>query len=102
MLCMQTTDTSIELYWHDDMLRSRQGSGTPPSVHIPVVEEFADRLAKKMDAEQRALDLRGARPHRLGALHRRHADRRQRRRTASSTPTSGRSGIPACTSWTAA
>jgi cholesterol oxidase len=55
MLCMQTTDTSIELYWKDDMLRSRQGSGTPPSVHIPVVEEFADRLAKKMNAEQRAL-----------------------------------------------
>ena len=55
MLCMQTTDTSIELYWHDGMLRSRHGSGTPPSVHIPVVEEFADRLGKKMDAEQHAL-----------------------------------------------
>jgi cholesterol oxidase len=54
MLCMQTTDTSIELYWHDGMLRSRHGSGTPPSVHIPVVEEFADRLAKKMDADQHA------------------------------------------------
>jgi cholesterol oxidase len=39
MLCMQTTDTSIELYWHDGMLRSRQGSGAPPSVHIPVDEE---------------------------------------------------------------
>ena len=37
------------------MLRSRHGSGTPPSVHIPVVEEFADRLGKKMDAEQHAL-----------------------------------------------
>src|SRR5215813_7491291 len=46
LLCMQTTDTSIELYWHDGMLRSRHGSGTPPSVHIPVVEEFADRLAR--------------------------------------------------------
>lgn len=31
-LCMQTTDTSIELYWHDGLLRSRQGPGTPPSV----------------------------------------------------------------------
>ena len=49
MLCLQTTDTSIELYWHDDLLRSRHGSGTPPSVHIPIVEEFVDRLAKKMD-----------------------------------------------------
>ena len=45
---MQTTDTSIELYWKDGMLRSRHGAGTPPSVHIPVVEDFADRLAKKM------------------------------------------------------
>jgi cholesterol oxidase len=55
MLCMQTTDTSIELYWHDGLLRSRRGSGTPPSVHIPVVEEFADRLAKKMDSREGAL-----------------------------------------------
>jgi len=55
MLCMQTTDTSIELYWHDGILRSRRGSGTPPSVHIPVVEEFADRLAKKMDSREGAL-----------------------------------------------
>ena len=55
MLCMQTTDTSIELYWQDGLLRSRQGSGTPPSVHIPVAEEFADRLAKKMDSREGAL-----------------------------------------------
>jgi cholesterol oxidase len=55
MLCMQTTDTSIELYWHDGLLRSRQGFGKPPAVHIPVVEEFADRLAKKMDSREGAL-----------------------------------------------
>ncbi len=55
MLCMQTTDTSLELYWRDGRLRSRPGSGTPPSVHIPVVEEFADRLAKKMDSHEGAL-----------------------------------------------
>ena len=55
MLCMQTTDTSIDLYWHGGLLRSRRGSGTPPKVHIPVVEEFADRLAKKMDSRQGAL-----------------------------------------------
>jgi cholesterol oxidase len=55
LLCMQTTDTSIELYWHDGRLHSRQGSGTPPSVHIPVVEEFADRLAAKMGTRQGAL-----------------------------------------------
>jgi len=55
MLCMQTTDTSIELYWHDGLMRSRRGSGTPPSVHIPIVEEFADRLARKMDSREGAL-----------------------------------------------
>jgi cholesterol oxidase len=55
MLCMQTTDTSIELYWKDGFLRSRQGSGAPPSVHIPVAEDFADRLAKKMDSREGAL-----------------------------------------------
>ena len=55
MLCMQTTDTSIELYWHDGVLRSRHGSGTPPPVHIPIVEDFVDRVAKKMDGSEGAL-----------------------------------------------
>jgi cholesterol oxidase len=55
MLCMQTTDTSIELYWHDGLLRSRHGSGTPPPVHIPIVEDFVDRVAKKMDGGEGAL-----------------------------------------------
>jgi cholesterol oxidase len=55
MLCMQTSDTSIELYWKDGMLRSRHGSGPAPSTHIPVVEEFVDRLARKMHGEQGAL-----------------------------------------------
>ena len=53
-LCMQTTDTSIDLYWHDGLLRSRP-SGTPPSVHIPVAEEFVDRLATKLDSDEGAL-----------------------------------------------
>jgi cholesterol oxidase len=55
MLCMQTTDTSIELYWHDGLLRSRHGSGTPPPVHIPIVEDFVDRVAKKMGGSEGAL-----------------------------------------------
>jgi cholesterol oxidase len=55
LLCMQTSDTSIDLYWKDDMLRSRHGGGTPPSTHIPVVEDFANRLAHKMHGEQSAL-----------------------------------------------
>jgi cholesterol oxidase len=54
MLCMQTTDTSIELYWHDGLLRSRHGSDRPP-VHIPVIEDFVDQVAKKMDSGEGAL-----------------------------------------------
>jgi cholesterol oxidase len=54
LVCMQTSDTSIELFWKDGMLRSRRGSGTPPSSHIPVVEDFADRLARKMHGDQAA------------------------------------------------
>jgi cholesterol oxidase len=54
-LCMQTTDTSIELYWRDGLLRSRQGPGPPPSVHIPIVEEFVDRWARKLDSGEGAL-----------------------------------------------
>ena len=55
LLCMQTSDTSIDLFWKDDMLRSRHGRGTPPSTHIPVVEDFANRLARKMHGDQGAL-----------------------------------------------
>ena len=53
-LCSQTTDTSIELYWHDGLLRSRP-SGTPPAVHIPVVEDFVDRVAKKLNSREGAV-----------------------------------------------
>jgi len=55
MLCMQTTDTSIDLYWHDGVLRSRHGSGERPAVHIPIAEEFARRLAEKMQADERGI-----------------------------------------------
>jgi cholesterol oxidase len=55
MLCSQTTDTSIELYWHDDVLRSKHSSGPAPSVHIPIVEEFVDKAAAKMDSGEGAL-----------------------------------------------
>jgi cholesterol oxidase len=54
MLCMQTTDTSIELYWHDGLLHSRHGS-TPPPVHIPIIEDFVDQVAKKLDGHEGAL-----------------------------------------------
>ena len=54
MLCSQTTDTSIELYWHDGLLRSRH-TGTSPSVHIPVVEKFVDQMTAKMGGREGAL-----------------------------------------------
>jgi cholesterol oxidase len=54
MLCSQTTDTSIELYWHDGLLRSRH-TGTPPAVHVPIIEEFVDRMAAKMNGHEGAL-----------------------------------------------
>jgi cholesterol oxidase len=53
-LCMQTTDTSIELYWDDGLLRSRP-SGTPPAVHNPAIEDFVDRVARKLDSDEAAL-----------------------------------------------
>ncbi len=53
-LCSQTTDTSIELYWHDVLLHSRP-SGTPPAVHIPEIEAFVDRVAEKMGSREGAV-----------------------------------------------
>ena len=53
-LCSQTTDTSIELYWHDGLLHSKP-SGTPPSVHVPAIEDFVDRMAKQLGAHEAAL-----------------------------------------------
>ncbi|MFE3542912.1 FAD-dependent oxidoreductase [Nocardia sp. NPDC059177] len=55
MLCMQTTDTSLDLHWHNGMLRSRPGAGPPPTPHIPVVEEYVDKLAARLGADQGAL-----------------------------------------------
>ena len=55
MLCSQTTDTSIELYWDDDLLRSRHSSGAAPSVHVPIIEDFVDRMAAKMNGHEGAL-----------------------------------------------
>ena len=51
-LCSQTTDTSIELYWHDGLLHSKP-SGTPPSVHVPAIEDFVDRVATSWEPTRR-------------------------------------------------
>jgi cholesterol oxidase len=100
MLCMQTTDTSIELYWHDGLLRSRQGSTAPP-VHIPVIEDFVDRVARKMDSSEGRCCSRPstATPRPTSSAGSRSATAA---RPAPSTPTCACSASPACTSWTAA
>jgi cholesterol oxidase len=98
-LCTQTTDTSIELYWHDGLLRSRPGPGTRPSVHIPVVEDFVDRLAKRLDSHEGALLTevinRNASAHFVGGIP--IADTAVKE--APSTHTSGRSVTQVSTSW---
>jgi cholesterol oxidase len=69
---LQTTDTAIELYWHDGLLRSRRGYDTSHPVHIPVVEEFVDRVAGKLDSREGALLTevinRNASAHFLGGI----------------------------------
>ncbi|WP_105567485.1 GMC oxidoreductase [Microbacterium halophytorum] len=72
LLCMQTTDTSIDLFWKDGVLRSRPGQGELPSPHIPIVEQFADKIAELMGSEQQALAFevvnRTASAHFIGGL----------------------------------
>jgi cholesterol oxidase len=72
LLCMQTTDTSIDLYWKDDLLRSRKGTGPAPAIHIPVVEAYADKLAQIMGSSEEALAFevinRAASAHFIGGM----------------------------------
>lgn len=72
MLCSQTTDTSIELYWKDGLLHSRHGSGDAPQIHIPIVEDYVDRLTAKMGGHEGALVFevinRGASAHFVGGI----------------------------------
>jgi cholesterol oxidase len=94
-LCMQTTDTAIDLDWHDGLLHSRP-SGTPPSVHIPVVEDFVDRVAKQVDSDEGALLTevvnRNASAHFVGGSR-----SATTARAGPSTPTCACSASPACT-----
>jgi cholesterol oxidase len=72
MLCSQTTDASIELYWKDGLLHSRHGRGEAPQVHIPIVEDYVDRLTAKMGGHEGALIFevinRGASAHFVGGI----------------------------------
>lgn len=54
LLCMQSKDNYIDLFWKDGMLHSKQGAGDPVKVHIPVVEKFTDEVAKLMGANETA------------------------------------------------
>ena len=69
---MQTPDTSIELYWNDGMLRSRHGAGTPPSTHIPVVDDFAEARGEDARRARGAVDFevinRTASAHFIGGM----------------------------------
>lgn len=53
LLCMQTKDNYLDLFWHDGMLHSKQ-SDNPVQVHIPIIEKFSDQVAHLMGAQQDA------------------------------------------------
>ncbi|MFV0524000.1 MAG: GMC oxidoreductase [Acidimicrobiales bacterium] len=55
LLCMQTKDNFLDLRWEDGLLRSKEGPGDAVRVHIPEVEAFADKVAKRLDAKEEAL-----------------------------------------------
>ena len=97
MLCMQTTDTSIELYWKDDMLHSRHGQRHPAVGPHPGRRGVRRPPGQEDARPSRGAGVRGGQPHRVGALHRRDPDRRHPRTTASSIPTSACSASPVCT-----
>lgn len=48
MLCMRDHDDWLDLYWKDDMLRSKPGSsGAPPAI-LDIANEVAARVAEKL------------------------------------------------------
>lgn len=72
LLCMQTKDNYLDLYWKDGFLRSKQGAGEKVHVHIPEVEAFADRVAQILGARQESLVFehinRAASAHFIGGI----------------------------------
>lgn len=52
LLCMQTRDESIDLYWKNGGLHSRQGTGAKPPACIPSANEVLRRLAGRMGGRE--------------------------------------------------
>ena len=48
MLCMRDHDDWLDLYWDNDMLRSKPGSDTPPPPFLEVANDVANRIAEKL------------------------------------------------------
>lgn len=54
LLCMQTKDNYLDLYWKGDMVHSREG-GKPTQVHIPEIEKFVKHVGDILGADENAL-----------------------------------------------
>lgn len=98
LLCMQTKDNFIDLFWHDDMLHSKQGEGDPVKVHIPGGRGLHRQGGQALGAEQTAPDLRApstlaASAHFIGGI----TIGENAEKLAPSTPTSAPSATRACT-----
>jgi len=53
LLCMQTRNDAIELYWEQGSLHSRRSGATDPGAQIPAANDVLHRLAQKMEARER-------------------------------------------------
>jgi cholesterol oxidase len=52
LVCMQTRDESIDLYWQHGVLHSRRDMQAPPPACIPCANDVLHRLAQKMGARE--------------------------------------------------
>ena len=102
MLCMQTTDTSIELYWHDGFFEAGKLWHSSFDTHPGRRGVCRPARGQEIGQPAKGAAYRGHQPHRLRPLHRRDPDRRQPQRKRAVDPTSACSVSPAFTSWTAA
>ena len=76
LLCMQTTDTSIELYWHDGRLHSRARQRHPAVGAHPGGGGVRRPAGQEDGQPPGGAGLRSPQPDRLRALHRGNPDRR--------------------------